>query len=378
MEKLCGFDNAYSVIHLKKKVQEYFGDSIVLTEQDGKPSVLTFRDNVSSILHDFYTRVGKGDREEEKRIIISTAAQLIREDIKTLPSRDNYYPSADEIQSETSNANYVPHSLRIFLDSLFSETDSSTKISAIGHAVIQATRPRGVIAPLQIGLAIQLHHHFGSRFLIDTLYNLGFSSSYSEVQRFEMNAAVSRNTEAVADDNHTFVQYVADNVDHNIRSLDGYGTFHGMGIIAASTPDTKTKRVVSRLNPSIGEINSLAKINIRFYKEQSNAFRALRFEILERREIANESWMIDLLSKVCWPLKFNGSWSTIMHKLDGSYPGKSKITFLSMIDLNPSDESCIYTTLHFISKEAIKNNCTPILTFDQPLYWRAMVNEPIG
>jgi len=112
---------------------------------------------------------------------LSTAAQLIREDIKTLPSRDNYYPSADEIQSETSNANYVPHSLRIFLDSLFSETDSSRKISAIGHAVIQATRPKGVIAHLQIGLAIQLHHHFGSRFLIDTLYNLGFSSSCSEV-----------------------------------------------------------------------------------------------------------------------------------------------------------------------------------------------------
>jgi hypothetical protein len=71
-------------------------------------------------------------------------------------------------------------------------------------------------------------------------------------------------------------------VDHNIRSLDGYGTFHGMGIIAVSTPDTKTKRLVSRLNPTIGEINSLAKINIRFYKEQSNAFRTLRFEILAK------------------------------------------------------------------------------------------------
>ena len=94
MEKVCGVDNTYSVIHMKKKVQEYFSDSIVLTEQDRK---LTFRDNVSSILHDFNTRVGKGDREEETRTIISTAAQLIREDIKTLPSRDNYYPSANEI-----------------------------------------------------------------------------------------------------------------------------------------------------------------------------------------------------------------------------------------------------------------------------------------
>jgi hypothetical protein len=76
-----------------------------------------------------------------------------------------------------------------------------------------------------------------------------------------MNPAVSRNTEAAVDDNHTFVQYVADNVNHNIRSLDRYGTFHGMGIIAASTPDTKTERVVPRLNPSIGEINSLATLS---------------------------------------------------------------------------------------------------------------------
>jgi hypothetical protein len=51
----------------------------------------------------------------------------------------------------------------------------------------------------------------------------------------------------------------------------------------------------------------LAKINIRFYKEQSNAFRTLRFEILGQREIADEAWKIDLLSKVGWALKFNGS-----------------------------------------------------------------------
>ena len=33
----------------------------------------------------------------------------------------------------------------------------------------------------------------------------------------------------------------ADNVDHNIISLDGKGTFHGMGMIAALTPRKKDK-----------------------------------------------------------------------------------------------------------------------------------------
>ena len=30
-----------------------------------------------------------------------------------------------------------------------------------------------------------------------------------------------------------FVQYVADNVDHNVCTLDGQNTFHGMGIIGS-------------------------------------------------------------------------------------------------------------------------------------------------
>jgi hypothetical protein len=38
----------------------------------------------------------------------------------------------------------------------------------------------------------------------------------------------------------------------------------------------------------------LAKINIRCYKDKSNDFRALWFEILEQREIANELGKIDL------------------------------------------------------------------------------------
>jgi hypothetical protein len=40
----------------------------------------------------------------------------------------------------------------------------------------------------------------------------------------------------------SFTQWVADNVDHNISTLDGKGTFHGMGIIAVSTPKDNNLR----------------------------------------------------------------------------------------------------------------------------------------
>ena len=36
-----------------------------------------------------------------------------------------------------------------------------------------------------------------------------------------------------------FTQWVADNVDHNLATLDGQESFHGMGIIAVSTPQDR-------------------------------------------------------------------------------------------------------------------------------------------
>ena len=68
------------------------------------------------------------------------------------------------------------------------------KRASIGQAIMQAARPRVLLAPLQIGLDVQLHHHFTSRLLIDSLHRLGFCYSYQEVQTFEKNAAVTQGT----------------------------------------------------------------------------------------------------------------------------------------------------------------------------------------
>ena len=52
-----------------------------------------------------------------------------------------------------------------------------------------------------------------------------------------------------------------------------------------------------------------------------------------------------------------------------------------MIDLDPTDMTCVYSTLLFVSKQAKQYGFTPILTFDQPLWWKALniiLNEPSG
>lgn len=63
----------------------------------------------------------------------------------------------------------------------------------------------------------------------------------------------------------------------------------------------------------------------------------------------------------------------------GSHPGKSQIAFLPMIDLNPTDKSYVFTTLHFISDLSQRYHLNPVITFDQPLWLksrRILASEP--
>ena len=42
-----------------------------------------------------------------------------------------------------------------------------------------------LMAPLQIGLGVQMHHHFQFKFLIESLNSHGLCCSYGEVKRYE-------------------------------------------------------------------------------------------------------------------------------------------------------------------------------------------------
>ena len=99
-----------------------------------------------------------------------------------------------------------------------------------------------------------MHHHFASKFLIDTLSKLGFSSSYTEVKMFEVSAAAWHGNSIPALAKGQFAQFVADNVDRNVRALDGHNTFHGMGIIGYITPGTSNSVTVPRIAETIQDL----------------------------------------------------------------------------------------------------------------------------
>ena len=66
-------------------------------------------------------------------------------------------------------------------------------------------------------------------------------------------------------------------------------------------------------------------------------------------------------------------WSGMMQQVqDGSHRGQSSIMFLPMIDMKSTDITCLSSTLNYVSSHCKTHNITePVITFDQPLWWKA-------
>ena len=380
-DNLAGSEyDAYSYKYMQQKLQEHFGDRIVQTEINGKPNVITFRSKASTLLHNFYSHQ-QSDPDTDKMKLVDTAAKLIREDIKAVETSHTVYPSFDELGPDEC-INFLPQTLRSLLEGLIKGKGAQTKIASIGQAIMQAARPRVLLAPLQVGLGVQLHHHFASRFLIDSLHHHGFCCSYQEVHQFERSAALSYGTD-IPNFISQFVQYVADNVDHNIRTLDGNDTFHGMGMIAAVTPGTKKSNPILRKKVSSRDIAMVGQVPIKYHREESLGMTAVTYGKLHDMKASDPTAHLDLLWKTS--IMFGSPrpmWSGMMQLLHrGNHPGRSSVMFLPMIDMNPSDATCVYSTLKYIREHARRHDVTPIITFDQPLWWKAqmiIVTEPVG
>ena len=148
------------------KLIDTYGDSIYFAEGEGVHDIVTMREKTSQILRSYFKDHDKeGDEEAQKRAIIKTAAKLIRSDIKAnVPTASDEYPSIEMLTLESA-LDYIHK--KLLLDMIFVGEKKPRKVASIGQAIIQAARPRIVLAPLQVGLGIQTHHLYRSRFIVD-------------------------------------------------------------------------------------------------------------------------------------------------------------------------------------------------------------------
>ena len=367
----------YDNYSMKKKLKEHFKDSVHFSEAEGLGDIVTMREQTSQILRSYHKqKCQEGDEESQKRAIIETADRLIKSDIKSqISTAINQYPSSEDLKLDSA-LSFIPTSLRIALETLFVGKDRQRKVAAVGHAIIQAVRPRAVLAPLQVGLAVQIHHLCRSKFIVETLHKMGFCSSYAEVIRFEKNAADCVELDVLGGNVDLLgmsVLFAADNVDHNIITIDGKGTFHGMGIIAALTPAQRMTRTIQRKQVSDLKTGD-TKIPVLEYRFARHACREVVFKDIPRYVDSCLSKRIDILWEVSLSFKEQTPiWQGMMHTLhQGSqHSGQSSVRFFPMINLYSGDKSCILSTLDFVCNLAISHNLPTIVTFDQPLYWKA-------
>ena len=179
-----------------------------------------------------------------------------------------------------------------------------------------------------------------------------------------------------------FTQFAGDNVDHNIRTLDGSRTFHGMRIIVISTPFPGNSVLrecdkISRGKDVTSEVSAIGiGIAIHYYVHPvKSALSSMEIKSLIKLQspVILPSNDIDNLWQASWYFRnssnYRPNWSGFMQNISkGEYPDQSKIRYLPIIDLNPTKEKCIYSTLLFIQEQAKKLNIVaPCLTFDKPL-----------
>lgn len=256
----------YSTKYMRQKLEQHLGDSVVITNINGRQDVVTFRTKAAKILQAFRDTTESTDENHRKQQIINAAADLIRNDIKCIRTSKEAYPDSHKLSSLEENLNYVPDLLRTFLDRVLTGKSKDLKVATLGQCIVQMTRPRVVLAPIPFGMGVQMHHQYGSRFLIDSLNSHGLCVSYSEVLNFELSAACFKGTDIPVAGH--FGQYIADNVDHNLRTLDGRNTVHAMGIIMTMTPGIPKRHGAIPRITAISATDRLedAKIAIHYYR----------------------------------------------------------------------------------------------------------------
>ena len=98
----------------------------------------------------------------------------------------------------------------------------------------------GYQSPLLLALSLFVHQITRSRVLVDVLYALGLSLSYSVILDFEKCASVStiEFTDTLSEDEsmECFLQFIANNFDHNEDTTTGACTAHVMGLISSQYP----------------------------------------------------------------------------------------------------------------------------------------------
>ena len=180
------------------------------------------------------------------------------------------------------------------------------------------------------------------------------------------------------------MQFICNNADFNLHSLDGYNTFHSMGgtacIIpsATSRPSAQVPRI--RNIPKATTLESFGNVPIKtYYAPTVPALKSITIKDVtlpsDNEPGLQSIYALNYLWLIGYHIKASPcpSWSGFMQEaLKCGVYDTSRVVVLPFFNIDPNILSTIYSTLHFAQHLCEKHGISICpMTFDQPLYVKA-------
>ena len=163
--------------HLTRKqmhvlLNEYFDDEIILLHLEGCSSIIGFQTYISKTLK-LVKQPEVSDVDED----IDRLVRRVKAEVRSIPLPRDY--DLNIFRHEKMVQDTSP-TLLTFISSLISKGEPSKASLTLSQCIQQH---------ISLGLAVKLHHKFGSSDLVSTLHEHGIVSSYDEVLRLRKSAA---------------------------------------------------------------------------------------------------------------------------------------------------------------------------------------------
>ena len=352
-----------------KKIVDILNDDVYCFKSPGLASIIMNKKKASSMFRII-------EYKEEEDLDLKKAAAKIKQEITEVSTLKNEYPVlSDEAMSEFQ----IP-TLNDLLSAVSFKLSESNFLSLLGSMITSKVTSR--VTMLQVAIGLLVHE----KILIQDLYDYGVTSSYDEIRRFKISAAVSeKNRSTNFDSALGLVQGSSDNFDVSLSTQNGLKQTHSLATIITQYGghEDKGREKITRLKKEELPKVKIQNVELKRFAGEKKPIMPKEFAVrnplpltilceqvllAERGKELDFKFIKESIRSETAP-DFNGFNTKHLRATGQALKPKTKIRYRPLINNKPSDPSTIQTAMidvETISKSAGQEYS--IFTCDQQLY----------
>ena len=385
----CDFEGLLTAKQMFNKLTKHLGEDIVVISMDGCANIVGFRKFIGKSLK--LVKVNSVDDDH-----VDAVVRKIKKEAKDLQYNNSAYDLNDFTYNKVIE-NTSATLLRIIAE-LVANGEINQRSLSLTQAVqshISKTRNQTTL-----GLAIKLHHMYGSSELIKILYDHGFTAAYDEVLRFRKSASkfVGDNTNRlhVAMGLHRGVGPIFgwfDNFDLLVSTPNGRRETHVMAHEFQMTPESNLENsstmhgvmnlVIPRLLKSVAQsLQHTPSVTLQHYQGRKKVnppaitltsgvsysdicSRQRSLESAQHKDIEWLNALFSVLKDVDWH-----GFNTRLAREQNQSPKPATVYLLGhLIDNPPSHPDTVFTSMLYMTESLTEQGMTYVnLSVDMQLY----------